>query len=227
MVAVAVVGQLVLQHMGADLGALRRLRGQIDGGPEASEDAGGGHRLGHIHGKQAGGNIQHIPPFPKLKGQMDIAGDDDGGHHCHAAEPDAKKELIQIQSLGLPDHGVGFLFDGVGGDGPGLGGVLCRDLPVGFVIGRLVAVFGGGCVDLPHGGGDVHLPGHGAGAEIAGEELDGHQQPDQHHRPQGVLEPQADPAPEQKPPQKHRADQHRRGDDPLIHHGDAPPRPFG
>ena len=226
-VAVAVVGQLVLQHMGPDLGALGRVGSQVDGGPEKSEDTGGGHRLGHIHGKQARGDIQRPPPLAKLTGQMDIAGHDDGGHQGHTAQPDALQKLIQVQLQGGLCQRGGLPLDDDGVHGAAGCLILGHDLLVGRIVFPLIAVFVGGYIRLSHGGGDVHLTGHGAGAEITGEKLDGHQQTQKHDAPQGVLQPQTDPAPEQKPPQQDCRDQNGRGNDPLIHHGTAPPRPCG
>ena len=117
---------------------------------------------------------------------MEIAGDDDGGHHRHTRKPEMEQKPVQVQLHGHLGHGVGFLFDGVGGDGTGLGGVLRRQLPVGFVVGCLVAVLVDGFIHLPHGLGNIHLPGDGSGTKITGENLEGEQQPQQHHRPQGV-----------------------------------------
>ena len=226
-VCVAVVGLLMGENVPADLLVLRCLGGQVDHRAEQSEDAGGGHRFGHINGKQTICGGEFPPAQLQPPAQVEVAQDDHGGHHRHAAQPQLRQKTLQIHLLlclhqilgGFPDHNG---IDLLPGGGIGIGNPL-----VGFVIGDFIALLVGGYIDLPDGLGDVHIPGDGSGAEIAGEKLHRKQKPYQHQSPQGVLQPQADFAPEQLPSQQHGADQQGRRENPFIHHGAAPPRLCG
>ena len=231
MVAVAVVGQLVGQHMGADLLILRGLGGQVDRGPEQAEDTGSGHRLRHVDAQQTVGCGIFVPSALQLQAQMEVADTDDRSHHRHPREPDLIQQRLQIQLQIRPDHVLGGFFDD---DGVVAlvelllhGLVIGHHLPVGFVVFLLIPLLVGGSIDLPDGLRDIHLFCDGTGAEGAGEQLHRQQQPHQHHCPQSVLQSQADLPPEQEPDRQHRGDQKGRGKDPLIHHGAAPPRLAG
>ena len=206
-VTVAVVGQLMLENMAPDLLALGRLGRQVDGRPEHTEDAGRRDRLRHVDRKQTLRHIQRPAPPLELQGQMDIARDDHRGHHHHPGKPEVIQKPAQIQLHDRFCLLLGGLFDDHGINMPVGSFVLGRRLPVGGGILPLVAVLIGRYIDLPDRLGDIHLICDGGGAEIAGEELEGHQQPHQHHRPEGILEPQADFSPEQEPAQEHRRNQ--------------------
>ena len=231
-VAVAVVGQLVLQHMGPDLGALGRVGGQVDGRPEKAEDTGGGHRLGHIDGKEAGGYLQRPTPLPELTGQMGIAGDDDCGHQCHSHEPEAEKHPLQIQLDGLPGNCCGPLFCHNGVQWFALGFIEADRFVIACSILPLILLLVGGDIDLLDGSGDLQLFRHRVRAYGTDKEKKRNQKPHQHHGPQRILQPQTDFSPEDKSNRQYGGDHQGGGDDPafdhgLIDHGSAPPRPCG
>ena len=221
------MGQLMGQGVAQHGFVLRRPGGQVNCGAEEAEDAGGGDGGGHIYGKQTVRGIQRPAAAPQTQCQMEVAGNDDRGHHRHAQEPEHEKLRLHVQFQGLlclfrspllRHHRIGLLPPGF---------IILQCFAVGRIVFLFVQLLVGGEIDLPHRGGEIHPIRHRGGADGAVEELEGDQKPHQHHQPQGVLQAQADPAPQGKPHRQHRGDGHRGGDDPVIHHGAAPPRLCG
>ena len=227
MVQVAVVGQLMCQHMVLDLFIPGGIGGQIDRRTQQTKNTGRRHRLRHIYGKQAACDSEFPAAAAQMQAQMDVAGDDDRGHHHHSGKPDPPEDLGKIQLHATADHILGRHLRRGGIIALAGGFIFRNDLPVGIIVVLLIAFIPDRGVDLSDRLCNVHALGNGSGTEFAGKQLHRDQKPHQHHRPEGVLEPEADPAPEQEPDRQHCGDQDRGGKDPFIHHGVVPPLPVG
>ncbi len=195
-VALAVVGGLVGEHMAEHSRVRRRFRGDVHRRAEDAGQAGGGQTCQGID-RQGALRRQRNPEPPQPPGKAQVGEQERRRHRRRPRQPNSAQQSPGIQRPPGRRSG-GFL---PGGGGEGLDGLPCR-VPLGRVD-FFHRGLGPPGKRLNHG----KLREHPGRFHRGGEELSGHQKPGQDHRPKGIAQPGADPPPERRPQEEYRKDQ--------------------
>ena len=196
--------------------------GQVDGGPEQSEQAGGGQTgLHQIDGILAAFNRVKSSCFAQLSPEAEVARQEPAGHDGDAGVPDAPEQLSGGEPARVDGGGLSALIHHH--DPCGSGGHRIAGLEIGISPAFLGQVYlsGGQDVDRPL----LQMVGDGFHCrlrrrqyiEIQRGQAHRHQQPHQHQRPQGVLQTAGDGLPEYLTQNQQGQDQDRGGQQDILH----------
>ena len=227
------VGDLVGQHVAQGLVRGHGRRGEVDGGPEQAEEAGGDEAPVHqIDPAGAPLQGQGDPPPPQAQPEAPVGEQHPQARGPRARRPDGPEEILQAD-LPAVRNAVGDVAPigellGVVPGGGGQGGVVVGGRSHGPPVRRLIRrpdlLIGGLEVDRLALQGPHHRGRHGEDAEVHRRQAHRDQQPGQHQAPQGVLGPAGDLLPEHLPQDQQGQNEHRGGEEHLFH--DSPPPAF-
>lgn len=104
-VLVDVVGQLVGQDVSPDRPVFRRLGGQVDGGPEQAEEAGGGQAVRRVERQGAVGLLQELTALFQPPGKAEVGPEHGQRHQNRGCRPQSKDNLPGRPEVSIdPDH---------------------------------------------------------------------------------------------------------------------------
>ena len=224
------VGLLMSQDVPEAVRALEGGGGQVNGGAEQPEEAGGGEALLHQI-DPAGGALHGIgPPGPaELSPEEKIGEDQPAGHDGTAGVPDRGQKvrqgnlpLIGPNAFRRVSHGI-LVVKSVGavrrGGADGHRRSVVRSV-------KIAAVRPPGCYGVRRNVQGLHPVRRGLRrrqqAEARRREVHRHQQPQQHQPPEGVLGPAGEDLPKQPPEGQQRQDQRRGGQQDFLHVSSPP-----